>query len=229
MCNSSRPLYTMHMPSRSTPSPCATSAAALVASTSIWHRRLRHPGVDVLSKLSSDSSVICSWRTHDFCNACQLGCHTRMPFVSSTSRTDNIFHLMHCGLLTSPIVSVSGYKYYLVIFDDHSHFVWTFPLHVKSDTFSTLSLFSPMSSHSLIAPSKLSSVRMVVSSITPPLAHSLPPKGYFCGCLVHTLLRIMVKPSASFPPSIICCIHCFFRLLFQLATGQKGSTPPHIC
>jgi hypothetical protein len=38
-----------------------------------------------------------------------------------------------------PVVSVSGYKYSLVLLDDHSHFVWTFPLHVKSDTFSTLS------------------------------------------------------------------------------------------
>jgi hypothetical protein len=38
---------------------------------------------------------------------------------------------------TSPVVSVSGYKYYLVIFDGHSHFVWTFSLRVKS--LSTLS------------------------------------------------------------------------------------------
>jgi IS30 family transposase len=29
----------------------------------------------------------------------------------------------------------------MVILDDHSHFVWTFPLRVKSDTFSTLSNF----------------------------------------------------------------------------------------
>jgi hypothetical protein len=41
----------------------------------------------------------------------------------------------------SAIVSVSGYKYYLVILDDHSHFVWTFRLCVKSDLFSTLSNF----------------------------------------------------------------------------------------
>jgi hypothetical protein len=40
---------------------------------------------------------------------------------------------------TSTIVSISSYKYYLAILDDHSHFVWTLPLHAKSDTFSTLS------------------------------------------------------------------------------------------
>jgi hypothetical protein len=64
-----------------------------------------------------------------------------MTFVSSTSRTDNIFDLIHCDMQTSPIVSVCGYKYYLVILDDHSHFMWTFPLRIKSTTFSTLSHF----------------------------------------------------------------------------------------
>jgi hypothetical protein len=123
------------------PSPCAAPAAALVASSSTRHCRLRHPGIDAVSKLSSDSSVICSRCTHDFCHAYQLGHHTRMPLVSSMSHIDNIFDLIHYGMWTSPIVSVSGYKYYLVILDDHSHFVWTFPLRVKSDTFSTLSHF----------------------------------------------------------------------------------------
>ena len=37
--------------------------------------------------------------------------------------------------------SISGYKYYLVILDDCSHFAWTFPLKFKSDTFSTLANF----------------------------------------------------------------------------------------
>jgi hypothetical protein len=36
---------------------------------------------------------------------------------------------------------VSGSKYYLVIFDDFTHYLWTFPLKLKSDTFATLSNF----------------------------------------------------------------------------------------
>ena len=36
---------------------------------------------------------------------------------------------------------VSGYKYYLVILDDCSHYLWTFPLRLKSDTFSALANF----------------------------------------------------------------------------------------
>jgi hypothetical protein len=114
---------------------------SLVASASIWHRHLGHPGVNVLSKLSHDSSVDCSSRTHNLCHACQLGRHIHLPFVGSNSRVDNNFDLIHCDIWTSPVVSVSDYKYYLVILDDHSHFMWTFSLRVKSDTFSTLSNF----------------------------------------------------------------------------------------
>jgi hypothetical protein len=140
-CNSLRPLYTMHLLSHPTPSPHVSIPLALVASVSTWHRRLSHPGVDILFKLSHDSSVICSRRTHDLCHACQLGHHTRLPFIISNSCVDNNFYLIHYDMWTSLIVSVSVYKYYLVILDDHSHFLWTFPLHVKSDTFSTLSIF----------------------------------------------------------------------------------------
>jgi hypothetical protein len=165
-CISSRPLYMMYLPSHPTLSSPTSAPSALVVSASTWHRRLGQPGVDILSKLSHDSSIVCSWRTHDICHTCQLGRHIHLPFVSYNSRADNNFDLIHCDLWTSPVVSISGYKYYLVILDDHSHFVWT-----------------------LAAPSKPSSVTMVMSSIMSPLAHSSPPKGYFCGCLVPTLLR----------------------------------------
>jgi hypothetical protein len=36
---------------------------------------------------------------------------------------------------------MSGYKYYLVVVDDFSHYSWTFPLRVKSEAFPTLSHF----------------------------------------------------------------------------------------
>jgi hypothetical protein len=48
---------------------------------------------------------------------------------------------MYLDLWTSPVVSVSGSKYYLIIFDDFAHYLWTFPLKLKSDTFITLSNF----------------------------------------------------------------------------------------
>jgi hypothetical protein len=47
-CNSSGPLYMMRLPSHPAPSSLASTPSALLASVSTWHRRLGHPGVDVL-------------------------------------------------------------------------------------------------------------------------------------------------------------------------------------
>jgi hypothetical protein len=140
-CNSLGAMYTMHLPSYPAPSSPTSAPSALVASASTWHRRLGHPGVNVLSKLSHDSSIVCSRCSHDLCHACQLGSHICLPFVSSNFHADNNFDLIHCDIWTSPVVSVSGYKCYLVILDDHSYFVWTFLLRNKSNTFFTLSKF----------------------------------------------------------------------------------------
>jgi hypothetical protein len=51
------------------------------------------------------------------------------------------FDLIHLDLWTSLVVSVLGSKYYLVILDDYTHYLWTFPLKLKYDTFTTLSHF----------------------------------------------------------------------------------------
>jgi hypothetical protein len=102
--NSSGPLYMMCLPSHLAPSSHVSTPSALVASASTWHRRLGHPGVDVLSKLSYDSNVVCSSRTHDLCHDCQLGHHIHLPFASSNSRADNNFDLIHCDIWTSPML-----------------------------------------------------------------------------------------------------------------------------
>lgn len=70
---------------------------------------------------------------------CQLGCHTRLPYPSSMSRAARPFDLVDFDLWTSPISSIFGYKYYLIILDDFSHYLWTFPLCRKSNTFLGLS------------------------------------------------------------------------------------------
>jgi hypothetical protein len=98
--------------------------------------------MDALSKLLCSSAISCTQRTHEsLCHACQLGRHVRLRFSSSTSQVVRPFALIHYDLWTSPMISVSGYKYYLVIVDDFSHYSWTFPLRLKSDTFTTISHF----------------------------------------------------------------------------------------
>jgi hypothetical protein len=63
MCNSSRPLYNMLLPSCSSPSSSAAAPTTLVASASTWQRRLGHSGVDTLSKLYKASPTSVTPRT----------------------------------------------------------------------------------------------------------------------------------------------------------------------
>jgi hypothetical protein len=95
-------------------------------------------------------------------------------------------------------------------------------------------MFWLMSSHSLAAPSKPSNARMVVRSIMLHLTLSSSSKGYFCGCLVHTLLCRTVKPSASFTPLIICSVPYFLVFYSDSLLGRRAphrhisaEPPPH--
>jgi hypothetical protein len=120
-CNSTGDLYPFFTP----PSTIALTAAA--SSTTLWHRRLGHISYEALSTLISSNAIPCN-KCHDthICHACQLGRHVRLPFSISNSRASHAFDLIHCDLWTSPVVSVSGYKYYLVILYDCTHYTWTF-------------------------------------------------------------------------------------------------------
>jgi hypothetical protein len=145
--NSIGPLYTMRLPGFLTPSPSIVATLVAIPHTltvvapTTWHHRFGRPGFDGLSNLSRSSFIQCTSKKYDFCHACHLGKHTRLPFYSSSHRAEHPFDLIHLDLWTSPVVSVLGSKYYLVILDDYTHYLWTFPLKLKSDTFTTLSHF----------------------------------------------------------------------------------------
>jgi hypothetical protein len=73
--DSTSPLYSLPLPTSTTPTPRAIPyALAAAASFATWHRRLGHPGPDVLSKLLSSSAISCPrGRDDSLCHACQLG------------------------------------------------------------------------------------------------------------------------------------------------------------
>jgi hypothetical protein len=97
------------------------STSTVIALTAVapatWHRHLGHPDPDALSSLSRSSFINYTSNKQDLCHACQLGKHIRLPFSSSSN---------HAA------------KYYLVILDNFTHYLWTFPLKLKYDTFTTL-------------------------------------------------------------------------------------------
>ncbi|KAJ9540986.1 LOW QUALITY PROTEIN: hypothetical protein OSB04_027492 [Centaurea solstitialis] len=124
------------------PSPQSAVASANVAvSFDVWHRRLGHPGAAVFQFLLSRKFIACSSQNSSLCHACQLGKHCRLPFSLSATKTSHVFELIHSDLWTSPVTSLSGFKYYVLFLDDYSHFLWVFPLRAKSEVFSVFKTF----------------------------------------------------------------------------------------
>ena len=174
-----------------------------------------------MAQLSRSTDVPCTTAPAEhLCHACQLGRHVRLPFSSSSSsHAAHAFDLVHCDLWTSPVLSLSGYKYYLVVVDDFSHYSWTFPLRAKSETFPTLlHFFAWVSTQfgltvnavqcdngpsgvrvTLTPPPPLLTswrpARLVVCSLVTPLDH----KGYRCFDL--TSRRVLVFRHVAFDES----------------------------
>jgi hypothetical protein len=134
-CNSNGDLYLL----------CAPTSLNLHASSStpadLWHQRLGHPGRDSLLKALASFPFTCNKTATHICSACQLGKHVRLPFYSSTTVSYFPFQLLHSDVWTSPIQSIFGNKYYLVLLDDYTHYTWTFPLRCKSEVLPTILAF----------------------------------------------------------------------------------------
>ncbi|GJV77739.1 ribonuclease H-like domain-containing protein [Tanacetum coccineum] len=128
-CDSSGDLYPVTQPS-------LTPHALLSVSTTTWHQRLGHPGEEVLRSLVSRQFISCNKdKSPHVCQACQLGKHVRLPFSSSNSIVSRSFEIVHSDIWTSPIVSSGGFKYYVLFLDHYSHYLWIYPLCVKSEMF----------------------------------------------------------------------------------------------
>jgi hypothetical protein len=118
----------------------AVALLGIKTSSLIWHFRLGHPSNDVVSRVvksfklpvmhsNSDSNKII------ICDSCQLGKGKRQPFSTSNRQTLTPLSLIHSDIWTSPITSISGYKYYVVFIDDHSRYTWFYPLKAKSEIY----------------------------------------------------------------------------------------------
>ncbi|PRQ16309.1 putative RNA-directed DNA polymerase [Rosa chinensis] len=123
----------------STPSVLFTSA-----SSTTWHKRLGHPSPQALRRLVSHHqlNVLCSSSPPPLCSDCQLGRRSKLPFVNSSCTTTAPLQIIHSDVWgPTSILSVSGFKYYVLFIDDWSRFTWLFPLHCKSEVFHSFQKF----------------------------------------------------------------------------------------
>ncbi|GFZ05551.1 hypothetical protein Acr_17g0011230 [Actinidia rufa] len=71
-----------------------------------------------------------------------VGNGSELPIAHSGFVTHAPFELMHMDVWgPAPVASFQGFRYYLLIMDDFTRFVWLFPLHYKSDVKVTISNF----------------------------------------------------------------------------------------
>jgi transposase InsO family protein len=77
------------------------------------------------------------------CSACQagkqVGAHHPHKNIMTTDRPPELLHMDLFGPIA--YITIGGSKYYLVIVDDYSHFIWVFFLQEKSQTQETLKGF----------------------------------------------------------------------------------------
>ncbi|GJY65645.1 ribonuclease H-like domain-containing protein [Tanacetum coccineum] len=107
-CDSTGDLYPVMDPS--------SIPHVFLVSQHTWHQRLGHPGRKVLRHLVSNNFISCNKEKPPMlCHSCQLGKHVRLPFVSSNTVVTSCFDIIHSDVLTSPISSLSGFKYYIII------------------------------------------------------------------------------------------------------------------
>jgi hypothetical protein len=112
--------------------------------------------------------------------------------------------------------------------DDCSHFVWTFPLRLKSDTFSTLSNFFAHVHTQFgctIKSMQCDNGHEFVNSAS--RASFLPTVSHYA-CLALTPPNKMAKPSASFAPSTTPLEPFYFRHPCPSSTGLMPWLPPPI-
>ncbi|GJZ95406.1 ribonuclease H-like domain-containing protein [Tanacetum coccineum] len=114
-CDNTGDLYPVTKPS--------TVPHAILTSQYTWHQYLGHPGSEVLQRILSRNLISCTKEKPPIlCHACQLGKHVKLPFASYNTLVKSSFDVVHSDLWTSPILSLSGFKYYVLFLDHYSQY-----------------------------------------------------------------------------------------------------------
>ena len=103
----------------------------------LWHRRLEHANMDLISQLNKDELVRglpkTNFQKDKVCEACQVGKQIKNKNFISTSRPLELLHMNLFGL--SRTLSLGGKSYAYVIVDHFSRYTWVLFLSHKSEAF----------------------------------------------------------------------------------------------
>ncbi|CAL9218493.1 unnamed protein product [Arabidopsis halleri] len=132
-CDSSGDLYSV--PAYINKKPPA-STALLASTPDLWHKRLGHSNSSSLNSIFRLNPSLCNKGKLSSCEPCFLGKSLKLPFLSSQSLVSKPFEIIHSDLWTSPVLSLSGIRYYILFLDQFTHYLWIYPLRRKSEVLS---------------------------------------------------------------------------------------------
>lgn len=112
-------------------------------SQQIWRQRLGHPPFKTFKTIVSKFALpITNNVAQFFCSNCILGKCARLPFHESFCTTSTPLELVHADVWgPAPLLSMNGYRFYVIFVDDFTKYTWMFPLKCKSDVFTTFIQF----------------------------------------------------------------------------------------
>ena len=124
---------------------CPVILLGVRVNSTLWHARLGHPSFLIFRHLVSNNKLPLSGKISDsVCHSCPLGKSHKLPFALSDSRSTHPLELVHSDVWQSPILSYSGFRYFVIFVDDYSRYTWIFPLKLKSDVFNIFVKFKQL-------------------------------------------------------------------------------------
>jgi len=121
----------------------ANVATIHVADYDIWHKRLGHLSLKVLSKMPTGTQKFPQKFIPIF-PGCAQGKMKSRSFLESQSHAMRLFELVHLDLKSLPVESYHRFKYFIVFIDDKSLHMWIANLKKKSDVSKAIKNFKAM-------------------------------------------------------------------------------------
>ena len=137
---------TYHWPHLNSSKPSLAFASAVKTTLSDWHSRLGHPAFSILQKVVSQFQLplVSNALMAQPCNACSINKMHKLPFRNSTLRSSQPLDVVFSDVWTSPIISVDGFKYYVIFVDHYTRYTWLYPLKFKSQVFDVFTRFKAL-------------------------------------------------------------------------------------
>lgn len=122
---------------RSSKPPSLAFASAIKTLFSDWHSRLGHPALHILKTMIYKFSLPLSSNillAKPF-SACLINKMHKLPFISTTLTSSHVLDIVFSHVWTSPLISVDGFKYYVIFVDHFTRYTWFYPSKQKSQVF----------------------------------------------------------------------------------------------